>query len=141
MTTMKTITRTPRRSYGRQLAARLAATVRAGLLARRDFRLMWLASTVTSFGGQITLLALPLTAVTMLDATPSQMGILVAFEALPFSLLSLHAGVVVDRMRRLPIMLVCEAINVDRLGRGPGSASPATWRRACKSFPGRSHCV
>lgn len=106
---MTTTSGTPGRSFGRQLATRLAAFVRASLLARRDFRLIWLSSTVTSFGGQITLLALPLTAVTMLDATPTQMGFLVALEALPFSLLSLHAGVLVDRMRRLPIILVCEA--------------------------------
>lgn len=82
----------------------------AGLLAHRDFRLMWLSSSVTSFGGQITMLALPLTAITMLDATPREMGVLVALEALPFSLFSLHAGVLIDRVRKLPIMLICEAM-------------------------------
>lgn len=89
---------------------RLLALWRAGLLAHRDFRLMWLSSTVTSFGGQITMLALPLTAVVMLDATPAQMGTLVGLEALPFSLFSLHAGVLIDRVRKLPIILVCEAV-------------------------------
>lgn len=83
--------------------------VRGGLLAHRDFRLLWLSSTVTSFGGQVTMLALPLTAVLMLDASPGQMGILVAFETLPFSLFSLHAGVLIDRIRKRPILLVCEA--------------------------------
>ena len=63
----------------------LLALWRAGLLAHRDFRLMWLSSTVTSFGGQITMLALPLTAVLLLDATPHQMGLMVALEALPFT--------------------------------------------------------
>ena len=88
----------------------LVALWSAGLLAQRDFRLMWLSSTVTSFGGQITMLALPLTAVVMLDATPAQMGWLVGLEALPFSLFSLHAGVLIDRVRKLPIILVCEAV-------------------------------
>ena len=89
---------------------RLVASWRAGLLAHRDFRLMWLSSTVTSFGGQITMLTLPLTAVILLDAKPTQMGTLVALEALPFSLFSLHAGVLIDRVRKLPIILVCEAV-------------------------------
>ena len=89
---------------------RVCALWHAGLLAHRDFRLMWLSAGVTSFGGQITMLALPLTAITMLDATPREMGILVALEALPFSLFSLHAGVLIDRVRKLPIMLICEAI-------------------------------
>ena len=93
-----------------RLVQRVLALWRAGLLAHRDFRLMWLSSSVTAFGGQITMLALPLTAITMLDATPRQMGILVALEALPFSLFSLHAGVLIDRVRKLPIMIVCEAI-------------------------------
>ena len=92
---------------------------RGGLLAHRDFRLMWLSSTVTSFGGQVTMLALPLTAVLMLDATPGQMGILVALEALPFSLFSLHAGVLIDRVRKLPIILVCEVAICLALGAVP----------------------
>jgi hypothetical protein len=100
----------------------LLALWRAGLLAHRDFRLMWLSSTVTSFGGQITMLALPLTAVTLLDATPRQMGLLVALEALPFSLFSLHAGVLIDRMRKLPIILVCEVVIFLALVMIPASA-------------------
>lgn len=82
---------------------------RVGLLADRDFRLLWLSSSATSFGSQVTLLALPLTAVTMLDATPAQMGVLAGLEALPFSLFSLHAGVMIDRMKKLPIIVACEA--------------------------------
>ena len=89
---------------------RLIALWRDGLLARRDFRLMWLGSTATSFGGQITMLALPLTAVLMLDASPRQMGLLVALEALPFSLFSLHAGVYIDRMRKRPILIAGEVV-------------------------------
>jgi hypothetical protein len=81
-----------------------------GLLAQRDFRLMWLASTITSFGGQISLLALPLTAVVILNASPRQMGILAALEALPFTLFSLPVGVFIDRMQKQPILLFCDAL-------------------------------
>jgi MFS family permease len=79
-----------------------------GLWRRPDFRRLWLSLTVTSFGAQITNLALPLTAALMLHATPLQMGILVALEALPFALISLHAGVLLDRVRKLPIVIASD---------------------------------
>ena len=91
------------------LFASLVAVWRRGLLGHRDFRWMWLSATTTSFGGQITMLALPLTAVTLLDATPSQMGVLVALEAVPFTLFSLHVGVFIDRVKKLPVIMACEA--------------------------------
>jgi len=84
---------------------RLRSWILKGLLADRDFRLMWLSSTLTSFGSQITLLALPLTAVVLLNATPKQMGTMAALEAIPFSLLSLQAGVLIDRLKKLPILV------------------------------------
>ena len=62
-----------------------------GLWLSADFRRIWASLTITSFGAQVTNLALPLTAALMLHATPMQMGILVALETLPFALVSLHA--------------------------------------------------
>ena len=91
------------------LFASLVAVWRSGLLGHCDFRWMWLSATTTSFGGQVTILALPLTAVTLLDASPSQMGVLVALEAVPFTLFSLHVGVFIDRVRKLPVLVACEA--------------------------------
>jgi hypothetical protein len=41
----------------------------------------------------------------LLQATPWQMGVLVALETLPFALVSLHAGVLIDRVRKLPIVI------------------------------------
>ena len=63
---------------------------------------------ITSFGAQITNLALPLTAALLLNATPMQMGILVALETLPFALFSLHAGVLLDRVRKLPVIIAAD---------------------------------
>jgi len=77
-----------------------------GLWLSADFRRMWLSLTITSFGAQVTNLALPLTAAILLHATPLQMGVLVALETLPFALVSLQAGVLIDRVRKLPIVLV-----------------------------------
>ena len=51
-----------------------------GLWRSADFRRMWLSLTITSFGAQVTNLALPLTAAIMLHATPLEMGVLVALE-------------------------------------------------------------
>jgi MFS family permease len=79
-----------------------------GLWLSRDFRKLWTSLTITSFGAQITNLALPLTAALLLNATPMQMGILVALETLPFALVSLHAGVLLDRVRKLPVVIVAD---------------------------------
>ena len=75
-----------------------------GLWLSRDFRRIWTSLTITSFGAQIGNLALPLTAALLLHATPLQMGVLVALETLPFALVSLHAGVLLDRVRKLPVV-------------------------------------
>ena len=88
--------------------ARLVRRNLRGLWRLPDFRRLWLSLTVTSFGAQITNLALPLTAALMLHATPLQMGILVALETLPFALVSLHAGVLLDRVRKLPIVIASD---------------------------------
>ncbi len=69
---------------------------------------MWLSILFSNLGGQITMLALPLTAVFLLDATPTQMGLLTAMEIAPFVLLSLPGGVLIDRMRKLPLYIAGE---------------------------------
>src|SRR6186997_515902 len=81
-----------------------------GLWLSADFRRMWLSLTITSFGAQITNLALPLTAALLLHATPLQMGVLIALETLPFALVSLHAGVLLDRVRKLPIVVASDLV-------------------------------
>jgi len=88
--------------------ARFARRNLRGLWRVADFRKLWLSLTITSFGAQITNLALPLTAALLLHATPLQMGILVALEALPFALVSLHAGVMLDRIRKLPVVIASD---------------------------------
>jgi MFS family permease len=90
---------------------RLARRAFRGLWRSSDFRRLWVSLTVTSFGAQVTNLALPLTAALLLHATAWQMGILVALETLPFALVSLHAGVLLDRVRKLPVVIVA---NVSR---------------------------
>ncbi|TMH31318.1 MAG: MFS transporter [Betaproteobacteria bacterium] len=76
-----------------------------GLWRNGDFVRLWTSLTITHFGGQITLLALPLTAALLLEATPFEMGILTALEAVPFALFGLFAGVLVDRAPKLPLIV------------------------------------
>ena len=64
------------------------------------FRRYWLGQAVSLVGDQVTLIALPLVAVLVLDASPAQMGYLVAAELLPNLLFSLHAGAWADRRAR-----------------------------------------
>lgn len=78
------------------------------LWRERDFRRLWLSLTITHFGGQITFLALPLTAAIMLNATPLQMGILSAVEVLPYTLFGLFTGVLVDRSYKLPLIVAAD---------------------------------
>jgi MFS family permease len=64
------------------------------------FRRYWSAHTISLFGDQISMLALPLVAVLVLDAGAAQMGYLTAAAWLPYLLFSLHAGAWVDRRGR-----------------------------------------
>jgi len=79
------------------------------LLRDATYRRLWTSILISAFGGQVTLLALPLTAAVLLHATPTQMGWLTAMEILPFVLLSLPAGVWLDRVRKLPVYVAGEA--------------------------------
>ena len=67
------------------------------LRENQEFRSFFAAQTISLFGDQVTLIALPLTAVLALDAGPAQMGYLTAAGLLPHLLFALHAGAWVDR--------------------------------------------
>ena len=69
-------------------------------LQERNFRRFWVGETVSLFGDQATLIALPLVGVLVLDASAAQMGYLGAAMLFPNLLFSLHAGAWVDRHGR-----------------------------------------
>ena len=73
-----------------------------------NYRHLWLSLLLSAFAGQIAGLALSLTAAEVLRATPSQIGILGAMGALPYVLFLLPAGVLLDRVRKLPAYLLGE---------------------------------
>ena len=82
-----------------------ASRKRGSLWRNADFLKLWAGESVSVVGSQITALALPLTAVMTLDASAAQMGLLGAAAYAPFLLVTLPAGVVVDRMRRRPLLV------------------------------------
>src|SRR6266478_4253227 len=78
------------------------------LLRDATYRRLWTSILISSFGGQVTLLALPLTAAVLMHAAPTQMGLLTAMEIVPVVLFSLPTGVWLDRVRKLPVYVVGE---------------------------------
>jgi MFS family permease len=76
-----------------------------GLWRHSDFLKLWAGQTISVFGSQITALALPLTAVLTLQATPAQMGMLRATHSASAVMAGLFAGVLADRLRRRPILI------------------------------------
>ena len=69
---------------------------------------LWGSVLLSNLGGQITMFVL-------LHASPTQMGLLGAMKLLPFVLLSLPAGVYLDRIRKLPVYIEGELLMVSLL--------------------------
>ncbi len=83
------------------------AAPRRNLLARnRDYLKLWTAATVSLFGTQVSLVAIPVIAIFLLDAPPFQVALLGTVEFLPFLLFTLPAGAWVDRLPRRLILVV-----------------------------------
>lgn len=81
------------------------AKARGGLLRHPNFLKLWTAETVSVFGSQISALAIPLVAATVLKVQAFEFALLGVIEFLPFILFTLPAGAWVDRLRRRPIMI------------------------------------
>ncbi len=86
----------------------MRAWPRGELWHHDDFLRLWGAQTISQFGSQISIIALPLVAIVALEATPFQVAALGAVEMLPFLLVALPAGVWVDRLPRKPILVVAD---------------------------------
>lgn len=71
-----------------------------------DFMRLWGGETLSQIGSQVTMMALPLTAILMLDAGPQQVGLLAAAQYAGIPLVSLFAGVWLDTHRRRPALVV-----------------------------------
>ncbi|WP_103343984.1 MFS transporter [Amycolatopsis sp. CA-126428] len=80
------------------------------------------AQTFSAVGSQVTIVALPLSAVLMLNATPAEMGLLAALAVLPYPVLALWVGAWVDRLRRRRILIIADWCRALLLGSVPVAA-------------------
>jgi MFS family permease len=96
---------------------------RGGLIWHRDFRLLWTGDTISQFGSEISVLALPLVAVLTLHASTFEVGVLTAVQYAAFLLVGLPAGAWCDRIRRRPVMIATDAIRAALLASIPIAAA------------------
>ena len=80
------------------------------LLHDPAYRRLFASILTSSFGNQVLMLALPLTAAVLLNASPTQMGLLTAIELSPFLIFSLPSGVWLDRVHKLPVYVAGESL-------------------------------
>ncbi|MBO8155832.1 MAG: MFS transporter [Bacillaceae bacterium] len=80
-------------------------------MINRNFNYFWFSQTISLFGSQISILAIPITAVSVLNANSIEMGILLAMSTLPFFLFSLFAGLWIDRTKRKPFLFFTNIIS------------------------------
>ena len=81
---------------------------RGGLWRNPAFVLVWTGQSVSQLGSQVTLIALPLTAILLLHASPTEVGLLFATGYAPAAAFGLLAGVWVDRVRRRSLLIGCQ---------------------------------
>ncbi|MFD7904193.1 MFS transporter [Kitasatospora sp. NPDC059722] len=84
------------------------AAPRPSLWRNADFTKLWIGQSASLFAAQISEFALPLTAVLALAASSQQVGLLSTTVRLPYLLVSLFAGVLVDRVRRRNLMAAAD---------------------------------
>jgi len=82
------------------------------LLAIRDFRLLWIGETTSSFGSSVSSVALPLVALTLLHSGVFAISVLTAAAWLPWLIVGLPAGAWVDRLPRRRIMMGADLVSL-----------------------------
>jgi MFS family permease len=93
----------------------------AGLWRHRNFLLLWGGQTASQTGSQVTIVALPLVAIVLLQASTFQVGLLATATTSAFLLISLPAGVLADRVRKRRLMLGCDLVLAVTIGSVPAA--------------------
>src|SRR5579883_244040 len=106
-------------SYAAENKKRVTSSRFGALWHHPDFLKLWVGESVSLIGSQVTTLALPLTAVLILKATPMQLGFLNAAGFAPFLFVTLFAGVWIDHHRRRPVLIVTNIARALLLGLVP----------------------
>jgi MFS family permease len=90
----------------------------ARLWSSRDWALLWSGQLVSVVGTQVSQLAYPLLMLALTNS-PAQAGFLSAARTIPYLLLGLPAGALVDRWDRRRVMIICDAGRALALGSIP----------------------
>jgi MFS family permease len=85
--------------------------------------LLWTGQGISEIGSAITVIVLPLTAVIALKASTFEVGLLAAAATVPFLLIALPAGLVVDRLAKRWLMLGCDVARMVAIGSVPLAAA------------------
>ncbi|HEX8983584.1 MAG TPA: MFS transporter [Ktedonobacterales bacterium] len=101
------------------MATTTHSSVQGRLWRNSGFMLFWSGETVSLFGSQVTMLALPLTAVLTLQATAGQLGLIRFAGEFPYVLFTLIFGAWVDRRRRKPVLILANAARAALVGLVP----------------------
>jgi predicted MFS family arabinose efflux permease len=86
------------------------------------FARLWIGQTISEVGSRISREGLPLTALLILHASPAQMGILTSISTAAVLVFGLLAGVIVDRLRKRPVMILTDLGRAALLGLVPLAA-------------------
>lgn len=89
------------------------------LVDHSNFRRLFVGNSVSLLGSSVTTVALPLTAVVALGASPVQMGLLGAVGFLPHLVLGLPAGVWVDRLSYRRVIVAADVLAAATLAAVP----------------------
>ncbi|HET9014019.1 MAG TPA: MFS transporter [Thermomicrobiaceae bacterium] len=108
----------------------MASAAPTGLWRDREFVTFWAGQAISRIGAQVSFLALPLVATILLRATAFQMGLLTAAGAVPALVVGLHAGALVDRHRRRPVLIAADVGRALLLG-----TVPLAWVLGALSLP------
>jgi MFS family permease len=76
----------------------------------RDFRWLWAGQSISLVGDQVSAFVLPTVAVVDLHASNAQVGALGALATAAYPVLGLFVGVLMDRVRRRPAMIVADLV-------------------------------
>jgi predicted MFS family arabinose efflux permease len=87
-----------------------------------DFARLWAGQTISEVGSRISREGLPFTALIVLHASAGQMGILTSISTAAVLLFGLMAGVIVDRLRKRPVMIATDLGRAALLGLIPLAA-------------------
>ena len=93
----------------------------SGLWRHGDFMRLWSGQSASMLGDHITSLALPTIAILLMHASAFDLGVLTSLAALPYLLVALPAGVLVDRLPKRWVMICADVLRLLVLGTIPAA--------------------